>query len=120
MNLIITDGGNREGTYGSFLIFDNEGNRILGQQLYWGVGDHNFAEYLILLLALEAALTNGLKRVIIFSDSETVVKQVAGERPLHSKKLKRLKNQIMERLECFEIWEICHVPRVYIKTFLGH
>jgi ribonuclease HI len=120
MNLIITDGGNREGTYGSYRIFDDKGNILASKSLYWGVGDHNQAEYWILLFALDAALTLGLKDVIIFTDSETVVKQVIFERPLHAEKLKKIRDQVLDRLKRFNKWEIQHVSRVLIKTFLNH
>jgi ribonuclease HI len=120
MNLIITDGGNKEGTYGSYRIFDSRGNLLAKQSYYWGIGDHNQAEYWILLNALDKALTIGLKDAIIFTDSETVVKQVIFERPLHAQKLKKIRSLVLERLERFERWEIRHVSRVLIKTFLGH
>lgn len=120
MNLIITDGGNKEGTYGSYRIFNSRGNLLAAQSFYWGIGDHNQAEYWILLNALDKALTIGLRSVIIMTDSETVAKQVRFERPLHAAKLKRIRNLVMERLELFDNWEIINVSRVLIKTFLGH
>lgn len=120
MNLIITDGGNRDGTYGSYRIFDEEGNLLAKQSFYWGIGDHNDAEYWIVLNALDKALTIGLKDAIIFTDSETVVKQVLFERPLHVAKLKKVRSLVLERLELLDNWEICHVSRVLIKSFLGH
>lgn len=120
MNLIITDGGNKEGTYGSYRIFGEGGKLIASQSFYWGREDHNWAEYVILLKALEKALTIGLKDIIIMTDSETVAKQVRFERPLHAAKLKKIRNIIMERLELFDTWEIINVSRVLIKTFLGH
>lgn len=120
MNLLIVDGGNKEGTYGSYRIFNSRGILLASQSFYWGIGDHNWAEYVILLQALEKALTIGLRSVIIFTDSETVAKQVRFERPLHALKLKRIRSLVMERLELFETWEIINVSRVLIKTFLGH
>jgi ribonuclease HI len=120
MNIIISDGGNKDGTYGSYRIFNTKGQLIASGSHYWGVGDHNQAEYWILLAALEKALTLNLKHVIIFSDSETVVKQVLFERPLHVKRLKRIRNKIVNILSSFERWEIQHVSRVLIKSFLGH
>lgn len=120
MNLLIVDGGNKEGTYGSYRIFNSEGFLLAAQSYYWGFGDHNQAEYWILLNALDKALTMGIKSVIIFTDSETVATQVRFERPLHAAKLKKIRNIIMERLELFDKWEIRNVSRVLIKTFLGH
>jgi ribonuclease HI len=120
MNIIITDGGNREGTYGSFRIYDHEGTLLVRHSTYWGIGDHNQAEYWTLLSALESALTIGVKDVIIFSDSETVVKQIMCERPLHAEKLKVIKDKVEELLEQFNKWEIQYVSRILIKSFLGH
>jgi ribonuclease HI len=120
MHIIISDGGNKEGTYGSYQIFDPTGNSVLHAAKYWGVGDHNQAEYWILLSALDKALTMGLKSVIIFTDSETVVEQVLLNRPAHAERFKRMRDQVLERLKRFDEWEIQHISRVTVKSFLGH
>lgn len=120
MNLVITDGGNREGTYGSYMIYDPSGKLVAKNEYFWGVGDHNQAEYWILLEAVNFALQNGIRCVIIFTDSETVATQLNLSRPLHSDRLKRIRNSILETLKKFDFWEIRCVDRSLMKTFLGH
>lgn len=120
MYLILSDGGDREGTYGSFKILDNTGEAIAFRTYYWGIGDHNQAEYWALLYAVNKAIDLRLKEITIFTDSETVAEQVTFERPLHKKRLKRIRNQIVKKLEEFDTWEIQKVDRSTVEGVLGH
>jgi len=120
VNVIIADGGDRNGTYGSYLIFNKEGKSIASRTFYWGIGDHNQAEYWALLMALKKATELGLDDILIYTDSETVVTQVLNERPLHKHKLRMIRKQVLSELEHFSNWEIKKVDRILIYSFLGH
>jgi len=120
MHLIITDGGDRQGTYGSFYIFGPDGNCKESKSFYLGIGDHNHAEYLSLLVALKHARKLGIKVVMIFTDSETVEQQLLGLRPLYNPSLKRVRKLVKMELEKFTDWEIKKVDRTVIYSFLGH
>lgn len=118
--LVLTDGGNRGGTYGSFLMFDEKGNMIDYDVKYWGVGDHNQAEYWTVLFALDKVLKMGYNSVILWTDSETVVTQLSGQRPLHNRQLKAIRRAVQDRVSKLEHFQIKYVPRALIKSFLGH
>lgn len=120
MNIIIADGGNKEGTYGSYKIYDQQGNLIITKEFFWGVGDHNQAEYWILLEAVNYATKNNITDIVIFTDSETVAEQLTFDRPLYKSHLKKIRNTILLELNKMNSWEIRRVDRSLMKTFLGH
>ena len=55
-----------------------EGKTVAGLYGYLGRATNNVAEYQALIHALRYALARGAERVKLFSDSELVVRQVAG------------------------------------------
>lgn len=120
MNVIITDGGDRQGTYGSYHIYGDNGNLLYSKTSYWGIGDHNQAEYWSVYFALKKAHELKLRNILIFTDSETVELQVKGERPLHQPYLRKVRKSIFKELENFDSWEIRKVDRALIYSFLRH
>src|SRR3954451_18345302 len=76
-----TDGGARgnPGPAGfGVYITDNEGNQLAELSQYLGHQTNNVAEYSALLAALEWAIQNRHRALLVVSDSELMVKQIRG------------------------------------------
>lgn len=69
------------------------------------------AEYEALLHALRYALGRGARRVKIFSDSELVVRQIAGQYRVKHPDMQNLYRQARGLLGHFERVDIAHVRR---------
>jgi len=76
-----------------------------------GEATNNVAEYQGLILGLDLAVSNGVKELDIFADSELMVKQVRGEYRVKNQDLRKLHAAVKERLENFQSWSINAVPR---------
>ena len=69
------------------------------------------AEYEALLHGLRFALERGASRVEVFSDSELLVRQVAGRYRVKSPGLQPLHREAVRLLSRFEQARVSHVPR---------
>ena len=68
----------------------------------------NESEYQALIVGLRHCLSEGITCILIYSDSEIVVKQVQG----HYKTRRNLisyHDEVMELLKQFEAWSIAHI-----------
>jgi len=76
------DGGARgnpgRGAIG-YALFDPSGREVEARGERLGVGTNNVAEYEALIAGLEAATRQGAERVVVYMDSELVVRQMTGE-----------------------------------------
>jgi len=88
-----------------------DGQTLLDRARAFGPATNNVAEYQALLLGLETAATLRPRRLTIRSDSQLLVRQLAGRYKVRSPALKPLHRQALERLEPFETVEIEHVGR---------
>ncbi len=88
-----------------------EGETVFEKARAFGPATNNVAEYQGLLLGLEVAATLGARCLTIRSDSELLVRQVAGEYKVRSPHLKPLWRQARGMLAPFETVEIEHIPR---------
>jgi phosphoribosylglycinamide formyltransferase 1 len=108
------DGGSR-GNPGpaaaGFVLSDQEGNQLITKGLFLGQRTNNEAEYTALVKALEAAQQLNAIQLMIFSDSELLVKQIKGEYKVKSEKILPLYEQASTLLSQFEKWKIQHVYR---------
>ncbi|MBN2589630.1 MAG: phosphoribosylglycinamide formyltransferase [Sedimentisphaerales bacterium] len=108
------DGGSR-GNPGpaasGFVLSDKDGNLLLAKGLFLGKKTNNEAEYTALVKALEAALEINAKKIMIFSDSELLVKQINGEYKVKSEKILPLYEQASSFLYKFAKWKVQHVYR---------
>ena len=111
---IFADGGSR-GNPGpgaaAFVLKDTRGNRLVAQSFFLGQTTNNEAEYSAVLKALTAAKQIGAKYVVVFSDSELVVKQINGQYRVKSENLKGLFQQTIALLNDFESWKVQHIKR---------
>ena len=87
------------------------GETVLEKGRAFGPATNNVAEYQGLLLGLEVAATLRARRLTIRSDSELLVRQLAGEYKVRSPHLKPLWRQARGMLAPFEMVEIEHIPR---------
>jgi formyltetrahydrofolate-dependent phosphoribosylglycinamide formyltransferase len=108
------DGGSR-GNPGpaaaGFVLNDATGARLQAKALYLGKATNNAAEYTGLIKALEAARQLQATHVTVFSDSELLVKQIAGQYKVKSEHIRPFFQQAVNLLEGFEDYQIRHIPR---------
>ncbi len=88
-----------------------DGETVLDRARAFGPATNNVAEYQALLLGLETAAMLRPRRLTIRSDSQLLVRQVAGEYRVKSPHLKPLHRQARAMLEPFETVEIEHIGR---------
>jgi phosphoribosylglycinamide formyltransferase-1 len=111
---IYTDGGSR-GNPGpaaaGFILADPGGNQVQSKALFLGRTTNNVAEYTALVKALEAAKQIGAKRLMVFSDSELLVKQVNGQYKVKSEQIRPLFQQTINLISEFEDCKVKHITR---------
>src|SRR5215469_15824029 len=108
------DGGARgnPGPAGYGVIIEDEvGRPVVELSDYLGKQTNNYAEYSGLLAALSYATRHGFKALKVYSDSELMVKQIAGEYKVTNPALKELYAKALKLIEDLEAFEINHVPR---------
>ena len=88
-----------------------EGETIAGLYGYLGRATNNVAEYQALLHGLRFALERGAREVRVFSDSELLVRQLAGRYRVKSPGLLPLFREAQSLLARFESARVSHVPR---------
>jgi len=93
------------------LVKDDAGTTLLEKARAFGPATNNVAEYQSLILGLELATTLRPHRLTICSDSELMVRQVAGQYRVKATHLKPLLAEVRRRLVPFEQVEIRHIPR---------
>jgi len=112
--IIHTDGGSR-GNPGpaaaAFILTDEAGTKLDAKAFFLGQTTNNVAEYTAITKALEAAKHADAKQLMIFSDSELLVKQLNGEYKVKSEKIRPLFRQTINLLNEFESWKVQHINR---------
>jgi len=78
---------------------------------YFGRATNNVAEYYALITALDAAQSRGVKRLLVRSDSELLVRQMQGRYKVKSADLRPLHERAQKLTRGFDYFEIEHVPR---------
>ncbi len=111
---VYVDGGSRgnPGPSGAgAVIIDPLGRVVKRLKKHLGVGTNNRAEYMALIMGLEAARALGAERVHVYADSELVVRQVTGRYRVKSPALEPLYKKVKGLLSAFISFRISHVPR---------
>lgn len=93
------------------LVIQRPGHEIWEESDRLGRTTNNVAEYTALVRALERCAEFGGKRLVIFSDSELLVKQMNGEYKVKSADLRSLYEKAQDLLEQFEKVTLRHVYR---------
>jgi len=109
-----TDGasrGNPGPAAAGFILTDPDGTQLQAKAFFLGRNTNNVAEYTGVVQALEAAIKIDAKRLIVFSDSELLVKQINGEYKVKSEQIRPLFRQAVELLGRFENWKVQYVSR---------
>jgi ribonuclease HI len=112
--LLYVDGGSsgNPGPCGSAAVLkDADGTTLLEKARAFGPATNNVAEYQAVILGLELAAPLRPQRLTIRSDSELLVRQLAGQYKVKAPHLKPLVRQVQRMLEPFESVEIEHILR---------
>lgn len=111
---LFIDGGSRgnPGVAGCGAVLKNpRGETIAKESKALGQTTNNVAEYHALLLGLEAALRQNVRRLKVFSDSELLVRQLQGKYKVRSADLRPLFEQAQSTLTAFDRIVFEHIPR---------
>ena len=76
-----------------------------------GVKTNNEAEYLALIKGIDLCIKNNISDVLIFADSELVVKQINGDYKVKNERMAALHKKTHDLLKMLSSWEINHVLR---------
>lgn len=117
MYKVYFDGASRSNpgpaSYGVTLI-DPNGKEIDTDKQFIGNATNNVAEYMGAIAAVNIAIKHDIKKIIIFGDSNLVIKQITNEWKVKSDNLKQhfnnLKNVISK-----QTWEHIEFKHVYRK-----
>ncbi|MCX5868246.1 MAG: ribonuclease HI family protein [Proteobacteria bacterium] len=112
--VIHIDGASRgnPGPAGIGVVIKNESGSALwksGQSI--GTATNNVAEYQALITALKSALALTSGRVLVYSDSELLVRQVRGEYRIKNPGLRQLFREVEILASQFQSFKISHIPR---------
>jgi ribonuclease HI len=110
---IYTDGAARgnPGPAAFAYVIQREGAPAIEEKGCLGNATNNVAEYEALVRALEHAHRLGARRVQVFSDSELLVRQMAGQYQVKNEGLRPLYEEARELCRQFEAVTIRHIRR---------
>jgi len=111
---VYIDGASRgnPGPAGVGVIIYDENKKLVDELCeYIGKTTNNVAEYQALLIALERARSLEAETLIIYSDCELLVRQMAGEYRVKDKTLKDLYQMVRGNLKNFRKVDIRHIAR---------
>jgi ribonuclease HI len=92
-------------------VTDETGTERAALYGYLGRATNNVAEYQALIHALRYALGQGARQVSVFSDSELVVRQIAGRYKVKHPDMLPLHREAKGLLDRFEVASVTHVRR---------
>jgi ribonuclease HI len=92
-------------------VTTEDGSTVASLYGYLGKATNNVAEYQALLHGLRYAISRGASHVEVFSDSELLVRQIAGRYRVKSPGLLPLHREAQGLLARFERSRVAHVPR---------
>ena len=72
---------------------------------------NNEAEYLALIKGVKQVIDLKFTNVIIYADSELIVKQVLGIYKVKNERMKILHNLVLEKLKLIDHWNLVHIRR---------
>jgi ribonuclease HI len=111
---LFTDGaarGNPGPAGAGAVIVNPEGHIVAKIGKFLGDSTNNVAEYMGLILGLKRAKAMGIKELDVFSDSELLVKQLAGEYDVKAEHLRPLHEEARSLLGAFSAIQVRHIPR---------
>ncbi len=111
---LYTDGAARgnPGPAGAGAVIVNPGGHIVAKiGKFLGESTNNVAEYMGLILGLKRAKAMGIKELDVFSDSELLVKQLAGDYAVKAEHLRPLHEEAKALIGGFSTIQVRHIPR---------
>jgi ribonuclease HI len=93
------------------VILNPDGHIVAKIGKFLGDSTNNVAEYMGLILGLKRAKAMGIKELEVYSDSELLVKQLAGEYQVKADHLRPLHDEARSLLQGFSFIEVRHIPR---------
>jgi len=93
------------------VILSPDGHVVAKLGKFLGDSTNNVAEYMGLILGLKRAKAMCIKELDVFSDSELMVKQLAGDYAVKAEHLRPLHDEARSLLKGFSEVEVRHVPR---------
>lgn len=94
----------------AYVLVTGSGEKYVGSSCI-GVSTNNRAEYIALINALNHAKTIGCKKVMVYTDSLLLAKQLNNEYRVRSQELKNLYDRAKLLIAAFESVKIIHIPR---------
>ncbi len=111
---LYTDGaarGNPGPAGAGAVILNPDGHIVAKIGKFLGDSTNNVAEYMGLILGLKRARAMGIKELEVYSDSELLVKQLAGEYQVKAEHLRPLHDEARQLLQGFSFIQVRHIPR---------
>jgi ribonuclease HI len=111
---LYTDGAARgnPGPAGAGAVIVNPDGHIVAKiGKFLGESTNNVAEYMGLILGLKRAKAMGIKELDVYSDSELLVRQLAGEYAVKADHLRPLHDEARALLGAFSTIQVRHIPR---------
>jgi ribonuclease HI len=93
------------------VIKDDKSDIVASISRCLGVTTNNQAEYRAIIAALEKAIGLGARQVVLYSDSELVVKQINGQYKVKHAALRPLYMEVVRLAGALESFKIAHIPR---------
>ena len=93
------------------VIKDEKGNTVATISRCLGATTNNQAEYRAVIAALEKAVSLGARQVVLYSDSELVVKQINGQYKIKHAALRPLYMEIVRLAGALESFKVFNIPR---------
>lgn len=116
---LYTDGGSRGNpgpSAAAFIICKTDGSVVKKFGIYLGTSTNNQAEYRGLEAGLKKSAELGIKKLLIYMDSELIVRQLNGIYKVKNKDLLPIYQEVKYLAGRFERAEFVHVPRELNKT----
>ncbi|XP_019157595.1 PREDICTED: uncharacterized protein LOC109154212 [Ipomoea nil] len=112
---LATDGSSsKKGAGGGVVITSPEGFKVYYVLMYQFTPTNNEAEYEAFVNGLQCARDLGVDYIQAQTDSTLVVGQVFGEYEVNGERLQAYGDLAMEKLNLFQAYTVCHVPRLDI------
>jgi ribonuclease HI len=111
---LYTDGaarGNPGPAGAGAVIVNPDGHIVAKVGKFLGDSTNNVAEYMGLILGLKRAKAMGIRELEVLSDSELVVKQLAGDYAVKAEHLLPLHDEVKALLKAFSWIQVRHIPR---------
>lgn len=111
---LFTDGaarGNPGPAGAGAVIVSPDGHIVAKVGKFLGDSTNNVAEYMGLILGLKRAKAMGIKELEVLSDSELLVKQLAGDYAVKADHLRPLHDEAQALIGGFQWIQVRHIPR---------